>query len=538
MILADVDAAGCYDRQTTALIGMVTQQNGLPRSISECQTKTLSTIVHRVQTTHGVSNKSIKRAPNNDLGGSGQGNGGSGPDWHCTNELAIKVYKKFVRGCKVQAVDHATYSERVKPSKNATPKEIQQWVLSFVDDNNSMQQFEANKPIQDIIDEGTKAIQTWKTILQITGGDLSAEKSIIAAMIFDHNTFKAKRSDKPSGVPRIIGPDEYTQRCTYDLNNKGCITNIRHAMPNQGMKMLGVRRSMSGNFDDEFDHRCKQVTIMAGQIRAAKIDQRDMLMILKIRYYPAIRWCMPITTFTNKQCNTIQRPMINAALPKLGINRNMPRTVVFGPLRYGGFDILSLSTDEQLCKHTKMTLSHLRSKSSTGTSMHHLLSAFQLYVGCEFPFWSENPADYPHAPSPQTSRISYLWHKLRSIGTTLYVRDMWTPTSKGINDVFIMSALTDLQIMSQGDTEYITNSDMHEMNACRLYLKVTMLSDITDDTNKSIYPWALTGSEQSNTTITYPHQINPPDNCWKKWNTSLTKLFINNEQSSRIYNHY
>ena len=40
MILADVDAAGCYDRQRTALIGMVTQQNGLPRSISECQTKT------------------------------------------------------------------------------------------------------------------------------------------------------------------------------------------------------------------------------------------------------------------------------------------------------------------------------------------------------------------------------------------------------------------------------------------------------------------------------------------------------------------
>ena len=67
------------------------------------------------------------------------------------------------------------------------------------------------------------------------------------------------------------------------------------------------------------------------------------------------------------------------------------------------------------------------------------------------------------------------------------------------------------------------------------YLKVTMLSDITDDTNKSICTWALTGSEQSNTTITYPHQINPPENCWKKWNTSLTKLFINNEQSSRIY---
>ena len=67
------------------------------------------------------------------------------------------------------------------------------------------------------------------------------------------------------------------------------------------------------------------------------------------------------------------------------------------------------------------------------------------------------------------------------------------------------------------------------------YLKVTMLSDITDDTNTSICTWALNGNEQSNTTNTYPHQIKPPDNCWKKWNTSITKLFINNEQSSRVY---
>ena len=104
-----------------------------------------------------------------------------------------------------------------------------------------------------------------------------------------------------------------------------------------------------------------------------------VIMILKIRYYPAIWWCMPITTFTDKQCNPIQHPMINAALPKLGINHNMPCTVVFGPLCYGGLDILSLSS-EQLCKHTKMTISYLRSKSSTGTSLHHLMLVFHLFI--------------------------------------------------------------------------------------------------------------------------------------------------------------
>ena len=49
--------------------------------------------------------------------------------------------------------------------------------------------------------------------------------------------------------------------------------------------------------------------------------------------------------------------------------------------------------------------------------------------------------------------------------------------------IYIMSAMRDLQIMSQGDTKYITDRDLYELNACRLYLRVTMLSNITNDTN-------------------------------------------------------
>ena len=170
---------------------------------------------------------------------------------------------------------------------------------------------------------------------------------------------------------------------------------------------------------------------------------------------------------------------------------------------------MSLST-EQLSKHVKMTISHLRAQSATSTGLHHLMSTFQIYVGGEFPFWKKKPEDYPHAPPLTTSRISYLWHQLWSIGATLSVHDMWTPTSKGQNNISIMSAFRNIQIMSQGDTEYITPSDMHELNACRLYLQVTMLSDITTDDNSSIHPWALTGESRNPTQLVYPWQINPP----------------------------
>ena len=80
---------------------MVTQQNGLPRSISEYQTKTLASMVHRVQTTHGVSTQTIERSSTNNMGGNSQGNGASGPDWHCTNKLAIPVYANFTNNREI-----------------------------------------------------------------------------------------------------------------------------------------------------------------------------------------------------------------------------------------------------------------------------------------------------------------------------------------------------------------------------------------------------------------------------------------------------
>lgn len=86
----------------------------------------------------------------------------------------------------------------------------------------------------------------------------------------------------------------------------------------------------------------------------------------------------------------------------------------------------------------------------------------------------------------------------------------------------IISVFWDVQVLSHGNTECITDSDMYKLNACRLYLRITLLSDMTDEDNKSIYPWILTGDKQATTMLTYPWQIKPPERCWKKWKIIIT----------------
>jgi hypothetical protein len=45
------------------------------------------------------------------------------------------------------------------------------------------------------------------------------------------------------------------------------------------------------------------------------------------------------TSLTIKECEKIQRPVANAILPKMGINRNTSHIAVFGTSKYGGLGL-------------------------------------------------------------------------------------------------------------------------------------------------------------------------------------------------------
>jgi hypothetical protein len=47
-------------------------------------------------------------------------------------------------------------------------------------------------------------------------------------------------------------------------------------------------------------------------------------------YFPSLGYGTPATTLTHQECYDIQKPVVNAILPKMGISRKAPRGVVFG----------------------------------------------------------------------------------------------------------------------------------------------------------------------------------------------------------------
>jgi hypothetical protein len=97
-------------------------------------------------------------------------------------------------------------------------------------------------------------------------------------------------------------------------------------------------------------------------------------------YMPSLGYGTPVTTPTKKDCEEIQRPLVNAILPKMGIARNAPRAVVFGTAQYGGLGLIHLAA---LQDHTRLQylLGHLRCGDATGRLMQMLLNIHNLNAG-------------------------------------------------------------------------------------------------------------------------------------------------------------
>jgi hypothetical protein len=56
-------------------------------------------------------------------------------------------------------------------------------------------------------------------------------------------------------------------------------------------------------------------------------------------YMASLSYGTAVTSLKVKECEDIQRPMVNVILPKMGVNRNTARNVVFGTCNYGGLGL-------------------------------------------------------------------------------------------------------------------------------------------------------------------------------------------------------
>ena len=513
MGLVDVDATGCFDRMVGRLLSLINQCNGMTQQAASCQAEVIHNMRHYVKTTRGISDNFIQRDSSTLLEGNGQGNAASVPGWHGHNELLCKVYKKLIHGSTIKSPDGTI--------------NFNQWLSSFIDDNKMLLSFDAKATFDEILEKCQESLQLWEILLNITGGAVELRKCLITVLQYENNY---NWHNARLGDPQIITTRREQRECIITRDGTtGTI--VRQQSVKEGVRLLGIMAAANGTYQEEYKARLDKSREMAGRLQASPLDLVLTWQAYYCRWKPAITYCLPITTFTAKECKKIQSPYFTALLPKLGLNRHMPRALLHGSLQVAGLGLVDLEA-EQIALHVTGLISQIRKNDRVGQTMTATIDALQLYLGLERQFFTVQANTVEHRPSCRDNQLVYVWEELNSLGCKLVSPRFWTPSSQGENDVSIIDAVVFIGKEREGTTNHLPKKALWYVNACRLYLRVTMLHEISSSCGRHISSWALDGSRRNPTNeLLYPHQERPPCHAWKIWRECILAAFLKEREN-------
>ena len=228
----------------------------------------------------------------------------------------------------------------------------------------------------------------------------------------------------------------------------------------------------------------------------------------------SIKYCLPITRFSNKQCHKLAIVVERALLPKLGFNRHMPKVVLYGPRKFGGKEMMHVHT-EQTILHTEKFMAHIRGKDEIGDLQMILLNQQQLVCGAK-DFLFQLP--YSRYSYCEDNEVTFLWKELAALKIKLDIKGAWKPSLAHPMDAFIMENFID---------KGYNKSVLEVLNDIRVYMQVSVVSDMSKNGNK-MEKWALSAEVNPQSQWTWPPRRTPTRQNMKVWRDCLRGTFINN----------
>jgi hypothetical protein len=154
-------------------------------------------------------------------------------------------------------------------------------------------------------------------------------------------------------------------------------------------------------------------------------------------YLPSLAYGTPATILSYKECEDVQRAVLAAILPKMGIVRNAARKFVFGSVKYCGLGLDHLATIQN---YSRLRLSNNRQMNVVKLCHNywHTGSRHVRFYGGERPccFCQETKEDRRHILNCPSLDASYhrdaLWQKVKNdMQMWRLPADFWTAIEKG-----------------------------------------------------------------------------------------------------------
>jgi exonuclease III len=496
------DATSCYDRIIISLANLVARRFGMPEEIAKLHGTTLEQMRYYVSTALGISKDSYSHSDESPVYGTGQGS--------CSSPSIWLQICSILFDCHNQRSYGANYST---PDGSVTFKTS---MTGFVDDTKGQVNDQTSPypvPLQQLIARMQADAQLWGDLLHVTGGALEIPKC---------NYYIMKWKFKPSGIPEL---DSNVNTILHlengDRTSSVTLTNDSITVAH---KTLGAWKSAARDQVKQIEVLTAKSNEYARTIMASPITRRDNWTAYHAIYLPRMTFVLPTSYLEGKTLKKVEMRAVGATLCKGGFVPTFPRKVAEGPNMYGGITMRPLDI-EQLIQQVQTILKHLRCPGENQDMLRITISWAQLETGMGFSLFASPDKFVPHLECKLTQSVRT---GLSKIEARIEILETWVYKPRRVADCHIMDAIC--------TSDRFTAPQIRRINACRLFLKVTLLSDITSPTGKHLIPAYYDGDTTNHRinwpTTQYPRQAKPDKTSWSFWRRGLNLAHLRDDKQT------
>ena len=352
MATEENDAIGCYDRIMPQNVSLYLLRLGVAIAAMTCVCRTFNETRHYVKTAYGLSSSTYEGTEKVPLFGAGQGTTGGPFFWLVVFSIMMEAFDPTMKAMTFTSPCRTIRTERygdafVDDTKFGITADLHLGQVP-TEDSTTLQ-------VTYVLQELTRLSQHYEKLLYASGGALNILKC--------HWVLLAWRW--VYGKAYLMTTTECPGKLFLTSGSSTTPEEVLRLDPGTSYRTLGAYIAVNGNMRKALALNRQKAEDYAGLIHNSTLTRCEAYFSYILYFYPKISYALPVSTFTQKECNYIQAPALSSFLPKVGLNRHTARSIIFGPTQYGGLQMPDVYTDQGIGQ-LRLFLGHLRRGDQTG----------------------------------------------------------------------------------------------------------------------------------------------------------------------------
>ena len=491
------DLMANYDRMAHLPSSLALRFLGAPPTAVQCMSTTMQNMRHYIRTAYGDSDNYYGGDPACPLQGGGQGSPAAPPMWIALTIIVLKMLSTYEPGVTVIfAISTAilTFS-----------------AILYVDDTDLFVLQKNDETVEEMLQRAQTLTSRWVEAMWATGAALRPEKCwwCLIDFVWEGSQWRYKYYDETDAILQVRDDDGMYQR-------------IERVDVREGNKGLGLRFSADGDMTMELRYLQKSSKKWAADIHNSFLDQKTSALALTSTIFGTWAYPSSATNFTRKQAELLIKPVFQVILPKIGVNRHLPKPYRYASLSHHGLASQDFFVNQGVDHIVKM-LAHVAKHTYVGGLIEAILETAMLEIGSGTNIFQLDYNKYSVLLTESWIKIPWRCcsdHSIHVDGTYNL------PKLARVNDRFLMEMAV--------SSDIFTKKELQTINRCRLFLRVLCLSDICSGDGKRVTERYYSGIADPHrvSCFAWPFQAQPTMSEWKIWRKCVTMVWASQPRLS------